>query len=169
MPLFHTQRDFVRAACGEPAEERPFRDALRRLWRENPTARVSAVVIALFVLAALLAPVLTGYSYEQQDLAARLAAPSAAHWLGTDEAGRDLLTRLLYGSRVSLLVGVVPTVISMDLRVHNIAGAAGYGERRGEHQPVGQLHALRREKSAAVDLVRGAARGLHVPSGGRQQ
>lgn len=118
MPLFHTQRDFVRAACGEPAEERPFRDALRRLWRENPTARVSAVVIALFVLAALLAPVLTGYSYEQQDLAARLAAPSAAHWLGTDEAGRDLLTRLLYGSRVSLLVGVVPTVISM------LAGAA---------------------------------------------
>ena len=118
MPLFHTQRDFVRAACGEPAEERPFRDALRRLWRENPTARVSAVVIALFALAALLAPVLTGYSYEQQDLAARLAAPSAAHWLGTDEAGRDLLTRLLYGSRVSLLVGVVPTVISM------LAGAA---------------------------------------------
>lgn len=114
------EKSFVEAACERLPEtvERPFREALFRLWRENPAARISIIVIALFAAAAVFAPVLTPYGYEQQDLAARLSGPSARHLLGTDELGRDLLTRMLYGSRISLLVGIVPTVLSM------LAGAA---------------------------------------------
>lgn len=86
---------------------------LRRMARENKLAVASAVIILLITLAAIFAPLLTPYGYAEQDLFSRLQGPSAAHWLGTDELGRDVLTRLLYGARVSLLVGVVPTVVSM--------------------------------------------------------
>ena len=116
----------LRAQLGE-AEA--FASAIKRLWRKNKLAAASAVVILLFVLAAILAPVLTPYTFDGMDLLNRLAPPSREHLLGTDEAGRDVLTRMLYGSRVSLLVGIVPTVISM------LAGAilgiiAGYSGGR---------------------------------------
>ena len=96
-------------------EAEGFGDLMRRLVRENKLAVISAVVILLFILAAIFAPVLTPYTYSEMDLMQRLSPPSAAHLLGTDEGGRDILTRMLYGSRVSLLVGVVPTLLSMAL------------------------------------------------------
>ena len=116
----------IRAQLGE---EESFASVIKRLWRENKLAAASAVVIALFILAAVFAAVLTPYTFDGMDLLNRLAPPSREHLLGTDEAGRDVLTRLLYGSRVSLLVGIVPTVISM------LAGAllgiiAGYSGGR---------------------------------------
>lgn len=95
--------------------EKGFRGVFARLCRENKLAVASAVLIALFALAAIFAPLLTPYSFDEMDLLNRLSAPSRAHPLGTDEAGRDILTRMLYGSRVSLLVGVVPTIASMLL------------------------------------------------------
>lgn len=94
-------------------ESERFGDLMRRLAHENQLAVVSAIVIALFLVAAILAPLLTSYSYDEMDTQHRLAAPSAEHLLGTDEGGRDVLTRMLYGSRVSLLVGIVPTTLSM--------------------------------------------------------
>ena len=99
--------------CAQLGEAETFASAVKRLWRENKLAAASAIVILLFILAAILAPVLTPYTFDGMDLHNRLAPPSRAHLLGTDEAGRDVLTRMLYGSRVSLLVGIVPTVISM--------------------------------------------------------
>ena len=115
--------------CAQLGEAETFASAVKRLWRENKLAAASAIVILLFILAAILAPVLTPYTFNGMDLHNRLAPPSRAHLLGTDEAGRDVLTRMLYGSRVSLLVGIVPTVISM------LAGAilgiiAGYNGGR---------------------------------------
>lgn len=115
--------------CAPLGEAETFASAIKRLWRENKLAAASAIVILLFILAAILAPVLTPYTFDGMDLHNRLAPPSRAHLLGTDEAGRDVLTRMLYGSRVSLLVGIVPTVISM------LAGAilgiiAGYNGGR---------------------------------------
>ena len=115
--------------CAQLGEAETFASAVKRLWRENKLAAASAIVILLFILAAILAPVLTPYTFDGMDLHNRLAPPSRAHLLGTDEAGRDVLTRMLYGSRVSLLVGIVPTVISM------LAGAilgiiAGYSGGR---------------------------------------
>lgn len=115
--------------CAQLGEAETFASAVKRLWRKNKLAAASAVVILLFILAAILAPVLTPYTFDGMDLHNRLAPPSRTHLLGTDEAGRDVLTRMLYGSRVSLLVGIVPTVISM------LAGAvlgiiAGYNGGR---------------------------------------
>ncbi len=94
-------------------EAETFSTAIKRLWRENKLAAASAIIIALFILAAVFAPLLTPYSFDEMDLLNRLAPPSGEHLLGTDEAGRDVFTRMLYGARISLLVGIVPTVISM--------------------------------------------------------
>lgn len=105
-----TMDEALRAQLGE-AET--FSSTLKRLWRENKLAVASAGIILLFILAAVFAPLLTPYSFDEMDLLNRLASPSREHLLGTDEAGRDVLTRMLYGARISLLVGIVPTVISM--------------------------------------------------------
>ncbi len=92
---------------------RGFKSVCIRLWRENKVAVLCGIIIMVFALAALLAPVLTPYSYEEITQTGRLARPSAQHLLGTDELGRDVFTRLLYGARISLMVGLVPTILSM--------------------------------------------------------
>lgn len=94
-------------------ESDTFRDKMKRMASNNKLAVFSAILIVVFILLALLAPVLTPYELEEMDLMARLSPPSAKHLLGTDELGRDVLTRLLYGARVSLAVGIIPTVVSM--------------------------------------------------------
>ena len=96
-------------------EEERFGDLMHRMARENKTAVLSFAVIVLMILAAVFAPMLTPYTEKQMDLMNRLAAPSAKHLLGTDEGGRDVLTRLLFGARVSLLIGVVPALLSLLL------------------------------------------------------
>ena len=96
-------------------EEEGFWDLIRRMARENKTAVISFAVIGLMILAASLAPFLTPYEENDMDLLHRLSPPSAEHLLGTDEGGRDVLTRLLYGARVSLLIGVVPALLSLAL------------------------------------------------------
>lgn len=94
-------------------ESDTFRDKMKRMASNNKLAVFSAILIVVFILLALLAPVLTPYGLEEMDLMARLSPPSAKHLLGTDELGRDVLTRLLYGARVSLAVGIIPTIVSM--------------------------------------------------------
>ena len=103
------------------------KDRLLRLLRENKVAAFSAVLILIFVLAAVFAPFLAPYDPRQMDIMNRLSAPSAEHLLGTDEGGRDILARMLYGSRVSLLAGVLPTLMSMILgaALGLISGFAG--------------------------------------------
>lgn len=81
--------------------------------RERPVLVLAAsAVLALVVLAVVLAPWLAPYPPADQDLAARLAPPSAAHWLGTDHLGRDTLSRLLDGGRFSLTVAALATVLT---------------------------------------------------------
>ena len=108
-------------------EAQTFGTLMRRMVRENKLAVISFGVIILFILAAVVAPLLTPYTYDEMDLANRLAPPSAAHLLGTDEGGRDVFTRLLYGARVSLLIGIVPTLLSMAIgaALGILAGFAG--------------------------------------------
>jgi len=88
-------------------EEERFPDLMRRMARENKTAVISAVLIVLMILLAVFGPMITPYGENEMDLMNRLSPPSGKHLLGTDEGGRDVLTRLLYGARVSLLVGLV--------------------------------------------------------------
>ncbi|MBM3524028.1 MAG: ABC transporter permease [Alphaproteobacteria bacterium] len=83
--------------------------------RRDPVTLVAALVAALLVVACLAAPLVEarlGVDAEETDLLKRLAEPSAQHLLGNDEVGRDLLVRLLYGGRISLLVGVVAAVMA---------------------------------------------------------
>lgn len=103
-----------------------WRDAWLRL-RRNPMAVAGATVLLLFGLLALLTPWIAPYDYRAQDLALGAAPPSAAHWFGTDTLGRDLLTHVLWGGRISLAVGLVATGVALVLGVlyGAIAGYAG--------------------------------------------
>lgn len=92
-------------------------DKLRLMARQNQLAAISAIVILIFIVAAILAPLLTPYRFDEQDLLHRAASPSAEHLLGTDDAGRDVLTRLLYGARISLAIGIFPTITAMLIGV----------------------------------------------------
>ncbi|HEY4174013.1 MAG TPA: ABC transporter permease, partial [Rhodopila sp.] len=84
----------------------------RRRWRRRYLLAVlGAVVVLVWLLVAVLAPWITLYAPNTVDVAGRLAAPSAAHWLGTDELGRDVLTRIIYGARTSLTVGFTVVLI----------------------------------------------------------
>jgi peptide/nickel transport system permease protein len=77
-----------------------------RRFKRHHLAIGSAVVLLLLLLSALLAPLLTPYTFAEQNLVERLQSPSLTHYFGTDQLGRDLFTRVLYGGRISLLVGI---------------------------------------------------------------
>jgi peptide/nickel transport system permease protein len=97
------------------------------LFRRNTLAMVGLVTVIVLVVASVFAPLLGTQDPSAQDLAGRLAQPSAQHWLGTDELGRDLYTRLLYGGRVTLgmVIAVVVLVAPLGLAVGTVAGYAG--------------------------------------------
>lgn len=88
---------------------------LKSMCRENKLAVASAVVILLITLAAIFAPLVAPYDPTAQDLANRLQGMSAEHIFGTDQLGRDVLSRMIYGARISLCIGIFPTLISMLL------------------------------------------------------
>lgn len=79
---------------------------------ETPLGLISTTVIGIYILLAIFAPVVAPYDPDATVLGQRLAAPSAAHWFGTDSLGRDILTRTLYGARVSLLIGLLTVIIT---------------------------------------------------------
>lgn len=85
------------------------------------------IVLCVLCFVAIGAPWISPYSYSAQDLALGPTPPSSAHWLGTDLFGRDLLTRIIYGSRISLMVGFVATTVALLIGVlwGAIAGYAG--------------------------------------------
>jgi peptide/nickel transport system permease protein len=96
--------------------ESPRRRAWRRLKR-RPAAMVALAIVAMIVLAAILAPLMAPYDPTQQSWTAVRQPPSAAHWFGTDEVGRDVFSRVLYGARASLSAGVVSIFIAVMLGV----------------------------------------------------
>lgn len=101
----------------EISEKEGIKENLLRMVRQNKLAVISAAVILLIILAAVFAPVIAPYGYSEQDLVNRLQAPSLKHLLGTDELGRDVFSRLLYGARLSLVIGIFPTAISMIIGI----------------------------------------------------
>lgn len=105
-----------------------WQDAWHRL-RKNKLAVIGAAVLVLVVLCAACGPWFSPYDYDQQDTALGDSSPSASHWFGTDPLGRDLLTRTLYGGRISLLVGLVATLVSMIIGVAYGAIAGFLGGR----------------------------------------
>jgi len=89
------------------------------------TVGVGGVIVAVAVLAALIGPIVAPFDSASQDLALRLDGPSLQHWFGLDELGRDILSRVLAGARISMLVGLVVVSISSTVGIA-VGAAAGY-------------------------------------------
>lgn len=113
-----------RAEAPRQREASLWGDVLRRLLKRK-TAVLSAIFILLLILVAALAPVIAPYAYEFQDLANPRSNPSAIHWLGTDQLGRDIFSRMVYGTRVSLSVALVVTAIKLAIGI-TLGLLAGY-------------------------------------------
>ena len=109
-------------------------DAFIRL-RRNKLAVAGAVFLAIIILGAILVSFLSPYTFARQDLNAILQGPSRAHWLGTDELGRDVLTRLLTGARTSLAVGIFTQAIVLAIGLP-IGALAGWTGGRIHHESV---------------------------------
>ena len=103
-----------------------FRDALIRLTT-NKLSLFSLIYISLLVVVAIITPFIAPYDYAYQDLALGASSPSSDHLLGTDTLGRDLLTRMMYGSRISLMVGFLATSVALVIGViwGTVAGFSG--------------------------------------------
>jgi peptide/nickel transport system permease protein len=82
----------------------PWKEALQSFGK-NKLAVAGLGIVVFFIIIAILAPVISPYSYKEQVLSDRMLAPSSEHWFGTDDFGRDIFSRILYGSRISLWVG----------------------------------------------------------------
>jgi peptide/nickel transport system permease protein len=108
----------------EPAHRSEWAQAWQR-FRANRLAMLGLIVVVLLVLMALLADIIAPYDPTNQLRGMRGAPPSADHWLGTDYNGRDLLSRVIYGSRIALLVGIGATLFQVAIGV--VVGAmAGF-------------------------------------------
>lgn len=99
-----------------------------RALRKNRLAMTGGVIAAVFVLAALFAPLVAPYDPARPDFADALAAPSWSHWLGTDDLGRDQLSRVVYGARASMQVGVVAVALAFAVGVPLGLLAGYYGK-----------------------------------------
>lgn len=113
-----------RSRSGRIKRSSPGRDAWRRLCR-NPTALLGLAIVILLVLAALLAPVIAPYDYARQDYSALNVAPCLEHPFGTDRLGRDLLSRCIYGTRISLPIAVL-SVAAAALAGGTVGTCAAY-------------------------------------------
>src|SRR5919109_1829760 len=82
-----------------------YTDVWIRMLRRKPLGTIGGVIVLVMLLAAVLADVLTPYGFAETNLRERFIATGASHWLGTDQLGRDVATRILYGARISLYVG----------------------------------------------------------------
>ncbi len=121
----------MRMARGESSTNGERRGSLRwgdffvRLVKRKPLGTISAVIVLILILVAIFADVLAPYPYDEIHLIDRLQGPSAQYLLGTDQAGRDLLSRLIFGARVSMLVGLATTTLSVVISTV-VGGTAGF-------------------------------------------
>src|ERR1700740_3574914 len=104
------------ARSAAPAASQPWRRALRRLVKRR-AAMVGAVVVLFFIAVAVFAPLIAPYDPVATSWSAVRKPPSFEHWFGTDEIGRDVLSRVIFGARASLLAGVVSVCISLSCGV----------------------------------------------------
>jgi peptide/nickel transport system permease protein len=106
----------IAAAGADETLESPTRRALRRLFKRKG-AVFGLVVVTTFILLALLAPLISPYDAIATSWSLVRKPPSALHWFGTDELGRDILARVIYGARASLLAGLISVTIAMSIGV----------------------------------------------------
>ena len=100
-------------------------DFLRRLVKEKPLSIIAGVVILLLILVAIFADILAPFPHDEVNIVDRMQAPSERYLLGTDQLGRDLLSRLLFGAQISLTVGLAATTVNVVVAVL-IGGTSGF-------------------------------------------
>ena len=109
--------DDTRIAVPQTALERkrrnPLTDFITRMVKTKPLGTVSGIVVVLFLVVGVFADVIAPFGFNEQFRGDYLSPPSLAHWLGTDQIGRDLFSRIIYGARVSMLVGVIGSLTSL--------------------------------------------------------
>jgi len=114
--------DSVTGQAVEPKRRRPLADFFIRLVREKPLGTIGGIIVLLMLLTGIFADLswlglpdigLAPYGYKQINMSERLVGPSASHWLGTDGLGRDLLSRIIYGARISMIVGLGASAINV--------------------------------------------------------
>ena len=115
----------IPSAVSEPKRRAGPADFFIRLWREKPLGTVGGIIILLLIFVAIFADVLAPYGYLEIHLADRLQSSSAQYLLGTDQLGRDFLSRLIYGARLSLVVGLSATMLNVLVAVL-IGGTSGF-------------------------------------------
>ena len=103
------------------------RGFLLRLAREKPLGTFCGAIILLLILVSIFAPVITPYTYTEMHLSDRLQGSSMTYWLGTDHIGRDFLSRLMFGARISLFAGLSATTLGVmvSLIVGGVSGFVG--------------------------------------------
>lgn len=92
-------------------------DLLRRLVREKPLGLVCGIILLIILITGIFADILAPYGENAVDLSARLSAPSTEHILGTDNIGRDTLSRIIYGARISIIIGFAATSAAIALSI----------------------------------------------------
>ena len=115
----------VQSSALVPKGRNRLADFFIRLVRDKPLGTVSGIIILILIFVAIFADVLTPYPYDEMHLADRLQGSSARYLLGTDQFGRDFLSRLIYGARISLLVGLAATGVNVVVAVV-IGGTSGF-------------------------------------------
>ena len=115
----------IRSAVIAPKRRSRLADFFFRLVREKPLGTISGIIILILIFVAIFADVLAPYPYDEVHPADRMTGASARYLLGTDHAGRDLLSRLIFGARISLLAGLSITALSVVLSTL-IGGISGF-------------------------------------------
>ena len=109
----------------EPKSRNPLADFFIRLVREKPVGTASGIIILILIFVAIFGGVLTPYPYDEAHIHDMMKGPSAQYLLGTDQLGRDSLSRIIFGARISLLVGLTVTTISVVISTL-IGGISGF-------------------------------------------
>ena len=115
----------IPSAVSEPKRRSRLAEFFGRLVREKPLGTFCGIIVLLFILVAIFAEVLTPYPYDEMHAVDRLQGSSARYLLGTDQLGRDLLSRLLFGARLSLTVGLAATALNVVVAVLT-GGTSGF-------------------------------------------
>jgi peptide/nickel transport system permease protein len=125
----HAPADIAVELAEAPRSRRAWLAAVRTFARQRPLGAAGALVVIVMLLVAAAAPALAPYDPVAVDFGAMLAPPSAKHWLGTDSFGRDVLSRLIYGSRTALLVGFGSALLGATTGAILGVGSAYFGGR----------------------------------------
>jgi oligopeptide transport system permease protein len=133
-----TNHKFIRVASASLTSEaivRPsqnyWQDAWRRL-KKNRLAMAGLIILLALILLALIAPLVSHFDYQTQDLKIKNQAPNSLHWFGTDDFGRDLWTRIWWGTRISLFIGITAALIDLVVGVLYGGISAYYGGKVDE-------------------------------------